>query len=60
MPRKNSKLFPIPLNRREKDILDRVAQASGLSRCGVLRQLLLLEHQSPAHKKRLAMARSDQ
>jgi hypothetical protein len=53
MRRDGTKLFPIPLTRRQKEILDRVAQASGMTRCAVFRQLLLREY------RRKALARSD-
>lgn len=46
-------LYALPLNRREKEILNRVSRASGLSRAAVLRQLLLREY------RRKALARSD-
>ena len=51
------KLFNLPLTTTEKLILKRLSEASGLSMCGVVRQLLFQEHQKPTHRKHLA--RSD-
>jgi hypothetical protein len=65
-PRRDHRtLLPVPLSSTEKLILSRLAAASGLSMCGVLRQLLIREHQKPTHRKHLAthrtrVARSDQ
>lgn len=50
-------LFPIPLTRPLRDILDRMHRKTGLSRAAIFRQLLLREHQAPRGKK--ALARSD-
>lgn len=50
-------LFPIPLNRPLRDILDRMHRKTGLSRAAIFRQLLLREHQALRGKK--ALARSD-
>jgi hypothetical protein len=59
------KLFNLPLTTAEKLILKRLSEASGLSMCGVVRQLLFQEHRKPIHRKRLAthrtrVTRSDQ
>jgi hypothetical protein len=46
--------FSLPLDKDQKQILDRLARKSGLSRADVFRQLLLREYQAPLDAKTLA------
>jgi hypothetical protein len=43
LPEPSRKIFPVLVSRIEKEMLTRLSTASGLSRCAVVRQLILKE-----------------